>query len=396
MTETLLEVLEDTPLTRARTALSELIAFPTISADSNLELILYVQEVLGRLGARLELTRDETGAKANLFATIGPDIDGGVILSGHTDVVPVEGQDWSTDPFLAHDDGANMYGRGACDMKGFLACALALAPAAAEADLKRPLHLSFTYDEEIGCLGARVMLADLERTGRKPRACIIGEPTSMRVIEGHKGCHEYSTEFMGLEGHGSRPERGVNAVEYAVRYVSELLRLGEDLKANPPAGSRFEPPWTTISVGRMAGGIAHNVIANQCQVDWEFRPANGRDARHVSRHMEDYAERELIPRMRAVDPAAGIFTRTMGEVAGLTPMPDSEAVAIATELTGGTDTGLVSFGTEAGLFQEIGIPTVVCGPGSIAQAHKPDEFVAVEQLEQCLAMIERLIAKLSR
>ena len=393
MTETLLQ---DTPLVRARAALAELIAFPTISVDGNLELISYVQEVLGRLGARSELTRDETGQKANLFATIGPDIDGGVILSGHTDVVPVEGQDWSTDPFLAHDDGARIYGRGACDMKGFLACALAMTPAAAEADLKRPLHLSFTYDEEVGCLGARVMLAALAESGRKPRACIIGEPTSMRVIEGHKGCHEYSTEFSGLEGHGSRPELGVNAVEYAVRYVSELLRLGEDLQANPPPGSPFVPPWTTISVGRIAGGIAHNVIANQCQVDWEFRPANGSDARRVCGHMQDYADRELIPRMRAVDPAAGIFTRTMGEVSGLAPMPDSEAVALATELAGRKDTGVVSFGTEGGLFQEIGIPTVICGPGSIAQAHKPDEFVDYEQLDTCLGMIERLIANLEQ
>ena len=390
-------ILEKTLLDETRAILAELIGFQTISADGNLDLILYLQEILGRLGARIEVSRDETGSKANLFATIGPDIDGGVILSGHTDVVPVEGQDWATDPFQAHDDGQRIYGRGACDMKAFLACALALAPKAAEADLKRPLHLAFTYDEEVGCLGARVMLTALAESGRRPRACIIGEPTSMQVIEGHKGCHEYTTEFSGLEGHGSRPELGVNAVEFAARYVTELIRVKEELQEHPPEASPFAPPWTTVSVGRITGGIAHNVIPNLCQVDWEFRPVTGSDAAYVYWHMHEYAERELIPQMRAVDPAAGIVTLTIGEVTGLQPMPNSEAVELANELTGGDkERGVVSFGTEAGLFQEIGIPTVICGPGSIAQAHKPDEFVSYDQLEECLGMIERLIARLER
>ena len=212
-----------TVLDQTREILDHLIGFATVSADSNLELIAYANERLDRIDARTHLTLNAEGTKANLFATIGPDVDGGVVLSGHTDVVPVEDQDWSSDPFTARFQDDLIYGRGACDMKGFIACALAMAESFAEADLKRPLHLALTFDEEVGCLGARVMLEALKDSGRRPAACIIGEPTGMRVIEGHKGCCEYSTSFDGLEGHGSRPELGVNAAEYAVRYAAELI-----------------------------------------------------------------------------------------------------------------------------------------------------------------------------
>ena len=382
-------------LGETRAILGELIGFQTISAESNLELIAYANARLDALGVRTHLTLSPAGDKANLFATIGPDVDGGIVLSGHTDVVPVEGQDWSTDPFRAVEREGRVYGRGACDMKGFIACALALAPRFAEAGLARPLHLALTYDEEVGCLGAPVLLSALAEHGRRPALCIVGEPTEMRIIEGHKGCHEYTTRFTGLEGHGSRPEAGVNAVEYAARYVGELLATGERLRALAPAGSRFDPPWTTVSVGAIRGGIAHNVIPNRCEVDWEFRPVTAADAAWVKERVWGYAADVLLPAMRAVHPEAAIEIETVGEVGGLEPMPDSEAVRVVTELTGGNKVGVVPFGTEAGLFQRAGIPAVVCGPGSIDQAHKPDEFVALDQLGQCLAMIERLLPRLA-
>ena len=382
-------------LAETRSILRDLIAFPTVSADSNLELIAYANARLDALGVKTHLTLSPAGDKANLFATIGPDVDGGVVLSGHTDVVPVAGQDWSTDPFQAVEGDGRVYGRGACDMKGFIACALALAPRFAAADLARPLHLALTYDEETGCLGAPVLLAGLAEHGRRPTLCIVGEPTEMRIIEGHKGCHEYTTRFTGLEGHGSRPEAGVNAVEYAARYIGELLATSEALRARAPAGSRFEPPWTTVSVGAIRGGIAHNVIPNRCEVDWEFRPVTAADVAWVKERVWGYANDVLLPAMRAVHAQAAIETETVGEVGGLEPMPQSEAVRVVTELTGGNAVGVVPFGTEAGLFQRAGIPAVVCGPGSIDQAHKPDEFVAIDQLSACLGMIERLLPRLA-
>lgn len=383
------------PLAETRAILAELIGFPTISADPNLELIAWVNARLDALGVRTHLTLSPAGDKANLFATIGPDVDGGVVLSGHTDVVPVAGQDWSTDPFRAVERDGRVYGRGACDMKGFIACALALAPRFAEAGLARPLHLALTFDEEVGCLGAPLLLAALAEHGTRPSLCIVGEPTGMRIIEGHKGCHEYTTRFTGLEGHGSRPEAGVNAVEYAARYVWELMATGRELRDRAPAGSRFDPPWTTVSVGAMRGGIAHNVIPNRCEVDWEFRPVNAADAEWVKERMRRHADEVLLSAMRAVHADASIETEVVGEVGGLEPMPGSEAVRVVTELTGGNETGVVPFGTEAGLFQRSGIPAVVCGPGHIDQAHKPDEYVALDQLEQCLGMLQRLLPRLA-
>jgi len=383
-------------LDASRAILSDLIAFPTISADSNLELIAYCAAKLDALGAKTDMTLDPSGQKANLFATLGPDIDGGVVLSGHTDVVPVAGQEWSTDPFEAVERDGLIYGRGTCDMKGFIACALALAPRIAAAELKRPIHFAFSYDEEVGCLGAQVMLQALAAAGRRPGICIIGEPTEMRIIEGHKGMCEYTTRFTGLAGHGSRPELGVSAVEYAVRYVARLLELREALQARVPPGSRFEPPFSTLQIGRLSGGIAHNVIADHAEVEWEMRPVIEADAEFVRSEIGSYAEEVLLPAMRAVHSAASIETQVIGEVTGFEPMPESEASALVAELTGGNTRDVVSFCTEAGLFQRQGISTVICGPGSIAQAHKADEFVAIDQLGLCLDMIEGLVAKLAR
>jgi len=373
-----------------------LVEMPTVSTDSNMAVIRFLQDYLHQLGARSQVTQDATGTKANLWTTFGPDIDGGVVLSGHTDVVPIEGQDWTSDPFTLRGGDGKLFGRGTCDMKGFIACALAVAPHFARADLKRPLHFAFTYDEETGCLGAKVMLAALRDSGRRPAVCIIGEPTGMKVIEGHKGCCENTTTFRGLEGHGSMPSVGVNAVEYAARYIGELLRIADDLKPRAPTHSRFDPPWTTINVGAISGGVAHNVIPNVCTLDWEFRPINRDDKSYVRARIETYADTVLLPQMQAVYPEAAIQIDYVGDVDGLDPMPDSEAVTLVQELTGGNSVELVPFGTEAGLFQDLGISTVVCGPGHIAQAHKPDEFVELAQLDACLAMLMRLLPKLAR
>ncbi len=383
-------------LNDTRGILAELIGFPTISSDSNLALIEWCAARLEGLGAHCEIKRDATGAKANLFATIGPDVDGGVVLSGHTDVVPVEGQDWATNPFEAVECDGLIFGRGSCDMKGVLACALALAPRIAAANLKRPVHFALSYDEEVGCLGARVMLKALEASGRRPGICIIGEPTEMQIIEGHKGCNEYTTRFSGLAGHSAAPHLGVSAVEYAVLYAARLLALREALIARTPPGSRFEPPCTTLQVGGMRGGIAHNVIADQCELDWEMRPVVPADAEFVKREIGDYVDSTLLPAMRAVHAGASIETEVIGEVVGFEPMPESQACELVAELTGSNTREVVSFGTEAGLFQKMDISTVICGPGSIGEAHKADEFVAVEQLRQCLEMIGRLVAKLER
>ncbi len=370
--------------------LGDLIAFPTLSSDSNQALIAYAAGLLEDCGAKVDLTSSPCGTKANLFATLGPEVDGGILLSGHSDVVPVTDQDWSSDPFVMAERDGRLYGRGACDMKGFIAATLAMAPTYAAEVGARPLHFAFTYDEEVGCFGAQHLAADLQTRGLTPGVAIIGEPTEMRVIEGHKGCYEYSTHFHGLEGHGSAPDLGVNAVEYAVRYVAELLQLKQRLRGMAPAGSRFDPPWTTVNLGALQGGVAHNVIASKAQVDWEMRPVTASDADFVKTALRQLCENELLPEMRRTYPEADITLETIGEVAGLLPMEQNEARRIMAELTGANGADLVAFGTEAGIFQALGMDVVVCGPGSINQAHKADEYLALDQLDQCLTVLQRL------
>jgi len=376
--------------------LNRLIAFPSISTDSNLELINWAAEYLAGHGARIEITHDVTGTKGNLFASFGPEGDGGIILSGHSDVVPTEGQEWSSDPFTLRLDDGKYYGRGSCDMKGFIACAMALAPRLAGATLNRPLHIALSYDEETGCLGAPVMLAALAKRGLKPSICIVGEPTGMRLINGHKGCCEYQTRFVGLEGHGSMPDAGVNAAEYAVRYVAELMAISDQLRSRAPSNSPFDPPWTTINIGRIASGVATNVIPNKAEVDWEFRPVTDEDFDFVRKRIGDYAQNVLLPQMRARHPSAKLETETVAEVVGLEPEVEGEAQKLVAALTGANTASTVPFGTEAGLFRAYNVSTVVCGPGEIAQAHKPDEFVSEVQLRHCLTMMDRLFARISR
>nr|WP_211100001.1 acetylornithine deacetylase [Acuticoccus kandeliae] len=370
--------------------LADLVAFPTVSAESNLALIDYAAERLGSLGARLAVTRSADGAKANLFATLGPERSGGIVLSGHTDVVPVEAAAWTSPPFLLREADGRLYGRGTCDMKGFIAAALALAPFFAALPLARPVHFAFTYDEEVGCMGARQLCEVLAAQEVRPAAAIIGEPTMMRVIEGHKGCCDYTTRFHGLSGHGSNPAGGVNAVEMAVHYVARLLEVGEALKTRAPKNSRFVPPYTTVQAGRFDGGTARNVIAAHCAVDWEMRPVQFSDQVYVKAAMDRYCEETLLPAMRAVHPDSGIATEIVGEVAGLEPAEDNLARDLALALTGANTTDVVAFGTEAGLFQAIGVSAVVCGPGSIEQAHTVDEFIARDQVAQALDMLRGL------
>lgn len=379
-----------TMLATTEAILADLIAYPTVSSDPNLAMMEHMAGLLEELGARVELFRDDTGTKANLFATLGPDRQGGVMLSGHSDVVPVTDQDWTCDPFVLSERDGLLFGRGTCDMKGFIAACLAMAPVFTKTDLRRPVHFCFTHDEEVGCLGARALVPQLTERGIRPAVAIVGEPTSMRIIEGHKGCCEYTTRFSGSEGHGSAPDLGVNAVVYAMRYAQRLLELAEALKARAPSDSRFDPAWTTVNIGRLSGGTAHNIIAGKAELDWEMRPVVWEDADFVKSALETYVRGELLPSMRAVAPDASITTEVIGEVVGLVPMAENEARDLVSRLTGGNTAETVPFGTEAGLFQQMGTHVVVCGPGNIAQAHKPDEFVSRDQLAQCLGMLERL------
>ncbi|NBB98536.1 MAG: acetylornithine deacetylase [Alphaproteobacteria bacterium] len=382
-------------LTRTKQILAELVAFPSISADGNRAVTEHIAGLLADSGARVWTEPDATGAKLNLFATIGPEGPGGVVLSGHTDVVPVEGQPWATDPFAMVERDGRLYGRGTCDMKGFVAACIAMAPAFAARDLKVPVHFAFTYDEEIGCLGAQALTATLAARGIRPAAAIIGEPSMMQPVDGHKGCFEYTTRFTGLEGHGSSPDLGVNAVEYAAGMVARLSDLRAALKDRAPANSAFTPPHSTINIGLLSGGMAHNVIPGTARLEWEMRPVTRADADFVKSELAAWRS-EALAQMQTVHPDAAIETETIAEVVGLTPDPDSAATRLAMDLTGANRAGLVPFGTEAGLFQQIGIPSVICGPGDITQAHKPDEFLSLGQLNACLALLDKLATRLER
>lgn len=376
--------------------LGDLVAFPTVSSESNLALIDWAAERLEAAGARVEVLPGREAGKANLFASMGPERAGGIVLSGHTDVVPVEGQPWSTEPFALTQIDDRVFGRGACDMKGFIAACLAVAPEIGAADLIRPVHFAFTFDEETGCFGAQELVALLAEREVRPNLAIVGEPTSMRIIEGHKGCHEYATRFTGLAGHGSAPEKGVNAVEFAVNYATKLLELRDSLASAPIAGGRYDPAYSTVNIGTLKGGVAPNVIPDHAELEWETRPVRAEDFHLVKSTMATYAADVLLPAMRAVHPGADIETEVIGEVAGLEPMAESEARELVAALTGSNATGVVAFGTEAGLFQSIGMSVVVCGPGSIEQAHKADEFVALSELQSCLDMLTKLTASVSR
>jgi acetylornithine deacetylase len=364
-----------------------LIGFDTTSRNSNRELIEFAQSLLEGAGARVRLTHDATGRKANLFATIGPERDGGIVLSGHTDVVPVDGQAWSSDPFTPEIRDGKLYGRGAADMKGFVGTLLALAPHFALAPLKRPLHFALSYDEEIGCVGVRSLLADLSQIGVKPALAIIGEPTEMRVVGGHKSGAVIETIATGREGHSSAPGRGANAVMMAGEFIGALAALAEELKSD--TDEHFDPPYTTLQANMVSGGSAVNVLAREARVIWEYRALPDHDPQTYLDRAEASAQ-AIVPRYRSGAPEASFRTEVRASYPGLVREPDSPAVTLACRLTGNNDVRAVSYGTEAGLFQGAGIPAVVCGPGSIADAHKADEFIALEQLAACDAFLRRV------
>ena len=377
--------------------LSDLIAFKTVSGEDNNSLINYCDKILNKLGATSFKTYDDEKKRVNLFATLKAKIPSKkkpIIFSGHTDVVPVS-KDWNTDPFVATIKDEKVFGRGTCDMKGFIACTLAYAPIFSKTNLNRDIHFSFTFDEETACQGAPLLINELKRKGMNSGICIVGEPTSMKIIDAHKGCYEYTTYFKGLAGHGSAPDKGINAVEYAVKYISKLIELREILKTKVPKNSIFDPPYTTIQIGGISGGIARNVIADRCQVDWEMRPVIKKDGEFVINEMDKYVNTKLLPEMTKVFPKSLIKKEIIGEIIGFNRMEKSEACEFISSLTGDNSREVVSFGTEAGLFQEIGISTVVCGPGSIEQAHKIDEFVTLDQIKKCLVLLEGIKNKSS-
>ncbi|WP_425073249.1 acetylornithine deacetylase [Sagittula sp. S175] len=371
---------------RTEELMGDLIAFPTVSADSNRDLIDWAADRLEHHGARCEVMTDDSGAKANLWATFGPEVDDGLVLSGHSDVVPAEEPNWTSDPFVMEEREDRLYGRGTCDMKGFIACVMGMAPNFATWKLAKPIHVALTYDEEVGCYGARALVDTLARQGVRPGMALLGEPTMMRVIDGHKGCCEYTTHFNGCEGHGSAPDRGVNAAVYATRYASKLMELEAELRGRVPRHSPFVPPWSTINIGRIAAGAARNVIAGQAEIEWEMRPVTPLDTMHVLSEIDRYAV-QLMTEMQRVDPTSTILREVIGEVAGLMPEEGNRMAEIACALTGANGCDVVSFGTEAGLFQSLGTQCVVCGPGSIEQAHRADEFIARSQVKACLDML---------
>jgi len=378
-----------------RDILSRLVAFDTVSSRSNMALIEWVAAFLGAHGIAAEIIRDAQEDKANLLATIGPRDGAGIILSGHTDVVPVAGQDWSTDPFTLAEREGRLYARGTCDMKGFIACVLSMVPRLAAAELKEPVHLAFSYDEEVGCTGVVSMIRRLAERRPKPRLCIVGEPTDMQLVTTHKAIRDFVTEVTGLEGHSSRPDKGVNAIQYAARMIQFLENLGRELAA-APADHMCEPPYTTISVGVIEGGTAVNIIPGQCRFHWDNRVLPGEAPDLVINRFNAYVEREILPEMRALDPRASVVTTKCADAPGLNPEDGSDAETLVLSLLGSNARIGVSYATEAGHFQGIGIPTVVCGPGSILQAHKPDEFVEISQIDACEAFLGRLVTRLTR
>ncbi len=371
-------------------ALDKLISFDTTSAYSNLELINYIKSELDRLGVESRLTYNEDKTKANLWATIGPTEKGGIVLSGHTDVVPVAGQDWSSDPFKMERRGDKLYGRGTCDMKGFVACTLAHAADMAGRDLKTPIHFAFSYDEEVGCTGVKGLIADISENLPLPLAVIVGEPTSMQLIGGNKGGRSFSTTVTGLDGHSSRPELGANAIVAAARIISFLDDLHQRLRDEADPDNGFTPPNTTIDIGVINGGTANNIIPASCAIRWGFRMIPTDDIDALEQEVMDFIANEIEPGLKAVSPECGVISTRLFDVPALLPDEDSPAETLLRHLTGLNQSLRVSYGTEAGRFQKAGIPGVIFGPGSIGQAHLPDEFIDVSQMNECSAFLTKL------
>ena len=371
--------------------LTTLVGFDTTSRDSNLALIDWVESYLADLGIKSDRSWDADRRKANLFATIGPDDKPGIVLSGHTDVVPVDGQDWTSDPFTLTRKDGKLVGRGASDMKGFLGVVLAKTPEFVRRQPKTPIHLAFTYDEEVGCLGVRTLLADLAKRPVRPRACVVGEPTLMKPVIGHKGKQSVRCHVHGLECHSALAHQGVNAVEAAAELVAHLKGMARRFRDQGPFDPDYSPPYTTVHTGKIHGGTALNIVPKDCSFDFEFRYLPSEDPAVLFGEVERFATEKLLPEMRAISAAAGFDFQELSSMAGLDMSSEAEVTRLVMQLSGANGTGKVSFGTEGGLYQEFGIPTIVCGPGSIEQAHKPDEWIEIEQLVAAERFMDRLL-----
>lgn len=369
--------------------LARLVAFDTTSHRSNLGIIDFIEDFLSQHGVAARRVVSSDGEKSSLYATLGPAGEGGVALSGHTDVVPVDGQTWTSDPFTLRAADGRYYGRGTADMKGFIAAVLAATPNFKRRKLKTPIHYAFSYDEEIGCVGVRPMIAELGRDLPKPRMVIVGEPTSMQVIDAHKGPVRWHVEVKGRAAHSSMAPLGVNAITYAARLVAELERIETDLKRTV-RNARFDPPYPTLQVTKVAGGTASNIVPVSCSFGFEVRALPERDPADIERRLRHFADTECLPEMRAVAPEADITITRTNSVPPFGADRDSDVVALALKLTGQNETHTVSFATEAGLFQDAGAPAVICGPGNIAQAHTADEWIAESEIAKCMDFLARL------
>ena len=375
--------------------LDRLIAFDTTSHLSNLDLIEFVASYLRRHGIESLLSYNDRNNKANLFATLPADSGethrDGVVLSGHTDVVPVKGQSWDSDPFSLRAGNGRLYGRGTSDMKGFLACALALVPEFRSSKLTRPVHLALSYDEELGCLGVGGMIDQALAAGYRPGAAIIGEPTGMKLLNAHKGIYAFTTSITGQAAHSSAPQLGANAIQAMATLITHLGELEEEYRSSAPAESHFDPPQTTFNISIIHGGTAINIIPEHCELTWEFRPIPQTDPEEIIARYERFTEREILPKLRAKTENAAVATKVLCRVPFLMEEDDSPAETLIASLIGETASGYAAFATEGGVFQQAGIPSAVCGPGHIEQAHQPNEFVEVSQLESCCAMMRKLM-----
>jgi acetylornithine deacetylase len=382
------------PSAASRAMIERLIALNTVSRDSNLGLIEWVRDYLQGFGAKTRLTHDASGKKANLFATLGDSKKPGLILSGHTDVVPVDGQAWDTDPFTATERDGKLYARGSADMKGFIGIILAQAPkfvaALNDRRLDAPLHYALSYDEEVGCLGVRGLIADLEEQGIRPAGCVVGEPTSMQPIIAHKGTHRFRCAVHGREAHSSYVTHGVNAIEYAARLVVFIRQLADRLRQLEQRDYGFTVPYSTLSTGLIQGGIAANVVPKECVFQFDMRTLPGTQPDALYQEIRRYAE-VLAAEMRGIDASAGIDLQWVSQTVGLAAAESDAIVQWAMQLSRNPTVGKVSYGTEAGLFQKMGVPAVICGPGDIAEAHRPNEFVALDQLAQCESFMDRIL-----
>jgi acetylornithine deacetylase len=381
--------------TEAVGLLERLVSFDTESDNSNLALIDFVQSWLAARGLEALRLPNREGDKAALLITIGPKVDGGVVLSGHTDTVPVTGQKWTGDPFVLRQEGGRLHARGACDMKGFDAIALAMIPYFQAADLKRPVHIVLSYDEETSCLGSLDVIARFGKDQPRPGAVIVGEPTMMEVVDAHKSIGTFMTTVTGFEAHSSRPSLGANAVEIACEIVAEIYQIAEDYQRSDHMDPRFDPAYSTLHVGTIHGGNARNILARECAFHWEFRGVPGETAMTALARVQDYIDKTAIPRLTRYVKGPRVETIVEIDIPGLAAEPGSAAESLALRLTRSNQTRAVPFATEAGRFQAAGIPTIVCGPGSIEQAHKPDEFIALTQIDACINFLSRLAAELA-